>query len=62
MALKETILGWLGRTPDKSDELEDAEIDAADREYTEQKIEHGAQERFGSVPGEFDSDQEAPRH
>jgi hypothetical protein len=62
MALKETILGWLGRTPDKSDELEDAEIDAADKEYAEQKAENTMQERFGSVPGEFEQDQEAPRH
>ncbi len=61
MALKETILGWLGRTPDKSDELEDAEIDAADKEYAEQKAENTMQERFGS-PGEFEQDQEAPRH
>jgi hypothetical protein len=62
MALKDTILGWLGRTPDKSDELEDAEADAADKEYAEQKAENIMQERFGSVPGEFESDQEAPRH
>ena len=50
------------RTPDKSDELEDAEIDAADKEYAEQKAENVTQERFGSVPGEFEQDQEAPRH
>ena len=62
MALKETILGWLGRTPDKSDELEDAEIDAADKEYAEHQAENVTQERFGSVPGEFEQDQEAPRH
>ena len=37
MALKNTILGWLGRTPDKSDELEDAEIDEATREYSEER-------------------------
>ena len=62
MALKETILGWLGRTPDKTDELEDAEIDAADEEYAEPKAENTMQERFGSVPGESEQDPEAPRN
>jgi hypothetical protein len=61
MALKDTILGWLGQTPDKSEALEDAEIDAADKEYAEQKAENIVQERYGSTPGEFESDQAAPR-
>lgn len=61
MALKNTILGWLGRTPDKSDELEDAEIDAATKEYSSERADNMLQERFGSTPGEFESDQEAPR-
>jgi hypothetical protein len=60
MALKNTILGLLGRTPDKSDELEDAEIDAADREYAEHKAEAMLEERFGTRPGEFD-EQDGPR-
>ena len=61
MALKDTILGWLGRTPDKSDELEDAEIDAATKAYSEERADNMLQERFGSTPDEFESDQEAPR-
>ena len=61
MALKNTILGWLGRTPDKSDELEDAEIDAATNEYSEERTDNLLQERFGTRPGEFESDQDAPR-
>ena len=62
MSFKDTILGWIRTDPDKSDALEDAEIDAADKEYAEQKAENTMQERFGSVPGEFEQDQEAPRH
>ena len=61
MALKDTILGWIRRDPDKSDALEDAEIDAADKEYAEQKTDNIVQERFGSTPDEFESDQSAPR-
>jgi hypothetical protein len=61
MGLKNTILGWIRSDPDKSDELEDAEIDAADKEYSEQKAENMMQERFGSTPDEFESDQSAPR-
>ena len=62
MALKNTILGWLGRTPDKSDELEDAEIDAATKEYSEERTDNIVQERFGTRPDEFESDQSAPRN
>ena len=62
MGLKNTILGWIRTDSDKSDDLEDAEIDAADKEYAEQKADNIVQERFGSTPGEFESDQEAPRH
>ena len=61
MALKDTILGWLGRTPDKSDELEDAEIDAATREYSEERTDDMLDKRFGGSSGEFESDQSAPR-
>ena len=61
MGLKNTILGWIRSDPDKSDELEDAEIDAADKEYSEQKAENLVTERFGSTPDEFESDQSAPR-
>jgi hypothetical protein len=62
MGLKNTILGWIRSDQDKSDELEDAEIDAADKEYAEQKAENIMQERFGSTPDEFESDQSAPRN
>ena len=62
MSLKDTILGWIRTDPDKSDALEDAEIDAADKEYAEQKADNIVQERFGSTPDEFESDQSAPRH
>jgi hypothetical protein len=62
MGLKNTILGWIRTDSDKSDDLEDAEIDASDKEYAEQKADNLVQERFGSTPAEFESDQEAPRH
>jgi hypothetical protein len=61
MGLKNTILGWIRTDSDKSDDLEDAEIDAADKEYAEQKADNLMQERFGSTPDEFESDQSAPR-
>jgi len=62
MGLKNTILGWIRSDPDKGGEFADAEIDAADKEYAEQKAENMMQERFGSTPGEFESDQERPPH
>ncbi len=62
MGLKNTILGWIRTDSDKSDDLEDAEIDAADKDYAEQKTDNLMQERFGSTPDEFESDQERPRH
>ena len=34
MGIKETVLGWLRSNPVKSDELEEAEIDEATREYS----------------------------
>ena len=62
MALKNTILGWLRKDEDKSDELEDAEADAATREYAEERAETVLEERFGTRPGEFEADgQSAPR-
>ena len=33
MGIKDTVFGWLRSTPAKSDELEDAETDEAEREY-----------------------------
>jgi hypothetical protein len=61
MGLKDTVLGWLRRDDEKTDELEDAEADAATREYAEQRAETLMDERFGSRPGEFEADgQSAP--
>ena len=34
MGIKDTLLGWLSSTPDKEDELEDAEADELTREYS----------------------------
>ena len=34
MAIKNTIFGWLRSTPDKDEELEEAEADEATREYS----------------------------
>ena len=63
MALRNTILGWLRRDDEKSDDLDKAEADAATREYADERAETLMEERFGSRPGEFEADgQEAPRH
>jgi hypothetical protein len=63
MGIKETILGWLGQTPDKSDELRDAAIDEKSEEYGSYRGDMGAQSRGLGTPGEFESDQEGPdRH
>ena len=60
MGLKDTILGWIRGTPDKSDALEDAENDAATKEYSEERMDKAVDERFGPSP-EFEGDQDAPR-
>ena len=39
MGIKDTLLGWLSSTPDKEDELEDAEADELTREYSEDELE-----------------------
>ena len=61
MALKDTILGWLRGTPQKREELEDAEADAATAEYAEQRIDDTVDQHLGTSPGQFEHDQEAPR-
>ncbi len=61
MALKNTILGWLRGTPQKSEELEDAEIDEATREYSEQRTDEMIDRRFGTSGDAFESDQDGPR-
>jgi hypothetical protein len=62
MGIKETILGWLGQSPDKSDELRDAAIDEKSDEYGIYRGDMGTQSRSLGRPGEFEDDQEAPRH
>ncbi len=62
MGLKDTVLGWLRSTPDKSKALEDAEIDAATKQYSSQRTDAMLDERFGSVQGEFDAEQERPKY
>jgi hypothetical protein len=62
MALKDTILGWLGQTPDKGEALGDAEVDETTREYSEERTDDMIDKRFGTSPGEFESDQERPPH
>ena len=61
MGIRETMLGWLRSTPDKDEELEDAEIDEATREYSSDRADAIAEGRFRSQPGEFEGDQEGPR-
>jgi len=62
MALKNTILGWLRSTPDKDEELEEAEADEATREYSADRADTIAETRFRSRTGEFEGDQDGPRH
>ena len=62
MALKDTIFGWLRSTPDKSEDLDEAEADEATREYSSERADTIAETRFRSRPGEFESDQDGPRH
>jgi hypothetical protein len=56
MALKNTILGWLRKDEEKSDDLDKAEADATTREYAEERAETLMEERFGARPGEFEAD------
>jgi hypothetical protein len=62
MAIKNTILGWLRSTPDKKEELEEAEADELTREYSSDRADSIAESRFRSRPGEFEGDQDGPRH
>lgn len=60
MGFKDTILGWLRSSPDKSDELEDVEVDEATKEYSSERADDMLDKRFGTSPREFESDQDAP--
>ena len=62
MAIKTTILGWLRSTPDKNDELDEAEADEAAREYSSDRADTIVETRFRGRPGEFEGDQDGPRH
>ena len=61
MALKNRILGWLRSTPEKDEELEEAEIDEATREYSAGRADTIAGFELGGGRGDFDRDQQAPR-
>lgn len=61
MGIKDTLLGWLSSTPDKSDELEDAEADELTREYSADRADTIAGFELGGRRDTFDSDQEGPR-
>ena len=61
MGIKDTLLGWLRSTPDKADELEDAEADELTREYSADRADTIAGFELGGGRGDFDRDQEAPR-
>ncbi len=62
MGIRETVMGWLRSTPDKNEELEDAEADEVTREYSAERADTVAGFELGGGRGDFESDQEAPRH
>jgi len=61
MGIKDTLLGWLRTTPDKADDLEDAEADELTREYSAGRADTVAGFELGGGRGDFERDQEAPR-
>ena len=61
MGIRETMLGWLRSTPEKDEELEEAEADEATREYSSDRADFIAESRFRGRPGEFEHDQDGPR-
>jgi hypothetical protein len=61
VGIRETVLGWLRSTPDKDEELEDAEADELTREYSAERADTVAGFELGGGRGDFESDQEAPR-
>jgi hypothetical protein len=62
MAIKNTILSWLRSTPEKDEELGEAEVDEATREYSSDRADTIAETRMRTQPGEFEGDQDGPRH
>lgn len=61
MAIKETILGWLRSTPDKNEDLDEAEADELTREYSSDRADTIAETKMRTRPSEFEGDQDAPR-
>ena len=61
MGIKDTVLGWLRTTPDKQEELDDAEADELTLEYSADRADTVAGFELGGGRGDFDRDQEAPR-
>jgi hypothetical protein len=61
MGLKETLLGWLRRTPEADAGLERAATDTATREYSEEKTDGLVDSRLGSGHDEFEADERGPR-
>jgi hypothetical protein len=60
MAIKDTILGWLRRAPEKEDGQ--AEIDATPGRKSSDKEDILAVDRFGMRGLDFEDDQKKPRH
>jgi hypothetical protein len=60
MAIKNTILGWLRRPPEKDEEQ--PEIDARPGRRSSDKEDILAVDRFGSRGLDFEDDQDEPRH
>ena len=50
MGIKDTVRGWLSSTPDKADELEDAEADELTREYSADRADTIAGFELGGGP------------
>jgi len=62
MGIKETVLGWLRTSPDKSEDLEGAELDELSNEYGMRRGDVETELRSGGSAREFESDQNAPRN
>ena len=60
MALKNTILGWLGRPPEKDEQQ--PEIEARPGRKSSDKEDILAADRFGMRGLGFEDDQDSPRH
>ena len=60
MAMKNTILGWLRRPPEKDEEQ--PEIDATPGRKSSDKEDILSADRFGMRGLDFEDDQDKPRH